>query len=288
LLIVFSPASMLLYERGNVDLIVFFICVLTILALDYSASMAAAILMFGAVVKMFPLFGLTIFLREPKRRSIAIILASIFFMVVYSFLTFESQRAAWNTTARGGDKSYGAFVFISRFNSYFQTAFPNLLSFDQWRLIFELGVLILILLTLILAIREEQPLLAFHERNLIAFRMAASIYIGTFMLGNNWDYRLAFLVLAIPQLSEWFQVTMKKYQRVAAGMMIGIALSCWYLFLKIDLPLIPFKDSSNRIFVLDEAINWLLVPGFTYLLVRSSPDWLKQPLQKMISVFGSG
>src|SRR6266540_3370006 len=32
LLIVFSPASMLLYERGNVDLIVFLICVLTILA----------------------------------------------------------------------------------------------------------------------------------------------------------------------------------------------------------------------------------------------------------------
>ena len=37
LLIVFSPASMLLYERGNVDLIIFFLCVATVLAADYSA-----------------------------------------------------------------------------------------------------------------------------------------------------------------------------------------------------------------------------------------------------------
>ncbi len=285
LLIVFSPASMLLYERGNVDLIVFLICVLTILALDYSTSMAAAILVFGAVVKMFPLFGLTIFLREPKRRSILILLASILFMVAYSSATFESQRAAWSTTARGGDKSYGAFVFISRFNSYFQTFSSNLFSFNQWRLIFELGVLVLISLAVILAIREEQPLLASHERNLTAFRMGASIYIGTFILGNNWDYRLAFLVLVIPQFSDWFQETTKRYQRVVVAMMIGVVLSCWYLFLKIDLPLIPFKDPSNRVFVLDEVINWLLVPGFAYLLVTSSPDWLKQPLQKTFSVF---
>ena len=37
LFVVFSPASMLLYERGNVDLIVFFLCVAIVLATDYSA-----------------------------------------------------------------------------------------------------------------------------------------------------------------------------------------------------------------------------------------------------------
>jgi hypothetical protein len=25
--------------------------------------------------------------------------------------------------------------------------------------------------------------------------MGASIYVGTFLLGNNWDYRLAFLMI---------------------------------------------------------------------------------------------
>lgn len=281
--IVFSPASMLLYERGNVDLVVFFICALVILASDYSPSVAAAGLTFGAIVKMFPIFGLIIFWREPKRRFILITIASLLFMTVYSLLTLESLRAAWASTIRSADKSYGAFVFISRFNSYFQAFFPKLLSFDQWRLLFEMVALALILVAMALGLREEQSLLALQERNLAAFRMGAAIYVGTFLLGNNFDYRLAFLAFVIPQLSEWFQTKIKRYQIVVISMMIGIVLSCWYLFLQLDLPLIPFKDPSNRIFVLDEVINWLLVPGFIYLLVASSPNWLKQPIQNMFS-----
>jgi hypothetical protein len=287
LLIVFSPAAMLLYERGNVDLIVFVICAVAVIALDCSTFVAAGILVFGAVVKMFPLFGLTIFLKEPKRRFILIIFSSVLFMIVYGLLTFKSELAAWNTTLRSSDRSYGTFVFIYRFYSYIQVTFPNLFSFDQWRLIFELCALGLIGLAVIFAFRERQPLWALHERNLAAFQMGASIYLGTFMLGNNWDYRLAFLVLVIPQLAEWSHVSIKKYQFIALGMMIGIVLSCWYLFLKIDLPVIPFKDPSNRSFVFDELINWLLVPGFTYLLVASSPEWLRQPLQNLLGVSNS-
>jgi hypothetical protein len=52
--------------------------------------------------------------------------------------------------------------------------------------------------------------------------------------------------------------------------------------LKFDLPFIPFKDAANRNFVIDEFINWLLVPGFTYLLVLSFPAWLKFDLQKLV------
>jgi len=44
------------------------------------------------------------------------------------------------------------------------------------------------------------------------------------------------------------------------------------------------KDPANRNFIVDEFINWLLVPGFTYLLVASFPLWLKQDLQK---IFGT-
>lgn len=284
LLIVFSPAAMLLYERGNVDLMVFVICVLTVVALDYSTLLATCVLWFGAVVKMFPVFGLTIFLRESKQRFIRIMIGSVLFITVYSLLTFQSQLAAWNTTLRSGDRSYGTFVFLSRFNSYIQESFPNLFSFDQWRLIFELCALGLIGFALFFALRERQPLAALHGRNLAAFQMGASIYIGTFMLGNNWDYRLAFLVLIIPQLAEWLNGTIKRYRIIAIGTLIGAVLSCWYLLLKIDLPLIPFKDPSNRNFVFDEIINWLLVPGFTYLLVVSSPEWLRQSLQKLLGV----
>src|SRR5512139_2686092 len=57
LLVLFSPASMLLYERANVDLIVFVICVLIVLAESHSAYVATLLIMFGSIVKLFPFFG---------------------------------------------------------------------------------------------------------------------------------------------------------------------------------------------------------------------------------------
>ena len=281
LLIIFSPAPMLLYERGNADLIVFFICAMAILATDHSAGWTVGLLIFGSIVKMFPFFGMTILLKEPKRKFIWLTAGSILFMLVYGSLTFKSQSAAWNTTMRGDGLSYGAFVFITRFNPYFQRYFPNLFSYDQWRLVFEVLAIILIIIAVIPAIRSVR-LPVVEDRNLAAFRMGASIYVGTFLLGNNWDYRLAFLVFVIPQLAQWVFFDEKRFRLISISVMIATLLACWSVLVPIDLPLFPLKDSVNRIFIVDEIVNWLLVPGFTYLLVASFPGWLKVDLQKII------
>jgi len=281
LLIVFSPASMLLYERGNADLFVFFII---ILATEYSANLTAGLIVFGAIVKMFPLFGITVLLKESKQKFWKLAIVSVLFMLIYGFLTFQSQSAAWNTTMRGDGASYGSFVLITRLGDYLQEILPGLFSSGQWEIFFEALALLLIGIAGFMAIRGSDGLVASHERNLAAFRMGASIYVGTFLLGNNWDYRLAFLVLVIPQLSQWFHLGNKKHRLIVVAVVVAVLISCWHFMLKIDLPFLSLKDPINRNFVFDEIINWLLVPGFTYLLVLSLPVWLKQDLQK---VFGS-
>ena len=281
LLIVFSPASMLLYERGNADLIVFFICVLIILAAGYSANLTMSLILFGAVVKMFPFFGMTVLLNEPKRRFYLLLAAGIIFMVVYSIMTIGSQSASWNTTMRGNGISYGAFVLITRFNYYAQFYLPDLLSYNQWTILFEVLALVLILLAVIPAVRDSKPLLSSSARNLAAFRMGASIYIGTFLLGNNWDYRLAFLIFVVPQLSEWFYLENRKHRDMAIGVMAAVILSCWHFVFLIDFQFIPFENEIDRMVVFDELINWLLLMGLSYFLVISAPDWLRQDLQKL-------
>ena len=283
LLIVFSPASMLLYERGNADLIVFFICAMTILATGYSANLTAALIVIGSIVKMFPLFGITVFLKEEKRKFWKLAIVSILFMIVYGLLTFKSQSAAWNTTMRGDGLSYGAFVFVTRFNYYFQLYIPNLFSYDQWRLLFEILAVVLIMGSVIPAVRGVH-LSASDDRNLAAFRMGATIYVGTFLLGNNWDYRLAFLIFVVPQLSQWFYSENKKQRYIAIGTMLAVILSCWHLVFLLDIPFIPFDNEIDRLVVVDELVNWLLLMGFAYLLAASIPVWLKQDLQK---IFGS-
>jgi len=284
LLVVFSPASMLLYERGNADLLVFFICAMIVLSTDYSANLTAGLIVFGAVVKMFPLFGIIVLLKEAKQVFWKLASASILFMVVYGLLTFQSQSAAWNTTMRGDGLSYGSFVFFTRLGGYMQELNPGMLSDGMWLIVFEVVALALILFAAIPAVRVSDSLGASYERNLAAFRMGAAIYVGTFLLGNNWDYRLAFLVFVIPQLSEWIFQNNQKWRLVAIATLVSIMLSCWNLLVRIDLPFIPLKDPANRIFIIDEFINWLLVPGFTYLLVASFPVWLKQDFQRVFGV----
>lgn len=285
LLVLFSPASMLLYERGNADLFVFFICAMIVLAAGYSANLTAVLIVFGAIVKMFPLLGITVLLRESRQRFWSLAAVCISFMVVYGLLTFQSQDAAWNTTMRGDGISYGSFVLVTRLGDYLRELLPGFLSIRGWEIVFEGLALVLILVAGFLAVRGPNALTALHERNLAAFRMGASIYVGTFLLGNNWDYRLAFLVLVIPQLSEWFMAGNKRHRAIAAGVVIAILISCWHFVLKIDLPFVPLKDPVNRNFIFDETVNWLLLPGFVYLLVASSPDWLRQDLQRF---FGRG
>ena len=144
LLIVFSPASMLLYERGNADLFVFIICAMIVLATDYSANLTTGLILFGAIVKMFPLFGVTVLLKESKRKFIWLTVSSVLFMIVYGLLTFQSQSAAWNTTMRGDGTSYGSFVFVTRLGDYLQEMLPGLFSIGQWEIFFEGLALILI------------------------------------------------------------------------------------------------------------------------------------------------
>jgi len=284
LLVIFSPAAMLLYERGNVDLIVFFLCAVIILAAEWSSYLTTGLILFGLIVKVFPLFGVTVLLRESKKRFILLGLVCLLFTLVYGYLTFKSQNIAWSNTMRGDGLSYGSFVIITKFDKYFQHVFPNLFSFGQWEMLFEALAIVLICLAGIRAVMERDSLDAAHEKNLAAFRMGASIYLGTFLLGNNWDYRLAFLVLVVPQLTQWFLHENMLYRWLAIGSLIAVLLSCWSLLLNIDLRVIPLKDPLNRIFLMDEFVNWLLVPGFSYLLIASAPAWLKDDLQKMIIV----
>ncbi|NWG35783.1 MAG: DUF2029 domain-containing protein [Chloroflexi bacterium] len=289
LLVLFSPASMLLYERGNADLFVFFICALIVLASGHSANWTAGLIVFGAIVKMYPLFGISVLFKETKKRFWRLAAACVLFVAIYGLLTFRSQSAAWNATMRGDGASYGSFVLVTRLGGYLQELLPGLLSVRGWEIVFEGAALGLILGAGVLAVRDPNVLTALHERNLAAFRMGASIYAGTFLLGNNWDYRLAFLVFTIPQLAEWLCLKNRKQQAIVMVVIVASLLSSWHFMLKFDLPFIPLKNPVNRNFVIDESINWLLLPGFVYLLSASFPAWLRQDLQKLFGkVAGKG
>ncbi|MCK7482108.1 MAG: hypothetical protein M0C28_36875 [Candidatus Moduliflexus flocculans] len=110
------------------------------------------------------------------------------------------------------------------------------------------------------------------RRDLAAFRMGASTYAGTFLLGNNWDYRLAFPDFCDPlNFPRWFYLENKRHRYIAIGVMIAVILSCWHFVFLIDVPFIPFENEMDGIVIFDELINWLLLMGFSYLPAASFP-----------------
>jgi hypothetical protein len=283
LLVLFSPASMLLYERGNVDLIVFVVCVMIVLASGYSAYLAAILIMFGGIMKLFPILGLSVLLRESKKKFLWLAAASTFVVTAYMIATWDSVQASWNLTMRGDGISYGTDVFVDRYADAITQMFSQWLTSHRIDLLLGYGPLALALLALlvvvILAFRNTQQPETLTERNFAAFRMGASIYIGTFLLGNNWDYRLAFLVLVVPQLMEWIRTSNKTYRRTAWLSMVLVLLSCWHFWI-VEIPLISIfnsvDDSRKFWIILDEVFNWMLFASLAYMLLASTPQWLKE------------
>jgi hypothetical protein len=276
LFVVFSPASMLLYERGNVDLIIFVICVIIVIASDYKPSLTALLLVFGAMVKLFPFFGVSVLLRESKSTFLKYFLGCFMATLAYMYLTIDSMRVAWNSTMRGDELSYGTDVLAARWSdqiSLFLARWFSAPVIEQLKDYVPLMLALMLIGLLSLSALREKTVPVASERNLAAFRMGASIYVGTFLLGNNWDYRLAFLILVIPQLIEWSEYSDKSSGFMARATMVLVIISCWHFMVWFAPSLVGIREI---LFVMDEIANWMLFAGFGYLLFASTPGWVKE------------
>jgi hypothetical protein len=293
LFILFSPASMLLYERGNVDLFVFFVCAMAVVATSYSAYIATGLILFAAIMKLFPILGLSALLKEPKKKFLWLSGFSVLVLVIYMLATWSSVQASWNTTMRGDGLSYGTDVFVDRYSEAIRRVFSYLFPsgfIDPMLQYAPLVVALLLLLAVIvLAFRNPEQMGTLTERNFAAFRMGAAIYVGTFLLGNNWDYRLAFLVILVPQLVEWMRSSQKSIQLTSWLSFLLILLSCWHLRI-VEIPMNPIfntvHDSRKFWIILDEIFNWLLFASLAYLLFASTPEWVKELPRNILSKVG--
>lgn len=288
LFVTFSPAAMLLYERANVDLILFFVCAMIVVAESYSSYGATMLIMLGSIMKMYPFFGVTVLWKESRNKFWSLLAASLGALVLYMVATLASIEAAWNSTMRGDDLSYGTNILVTRYGikigKFLSQWFSPLQV--QWLLAYGMLIIALIILLVIfmLALQKQSQPIILSERNLAAFRMGASIYVGTFLLGNNWDYRLAFLVFLVPQLVEWMGSNQTVYRRLSWSAMLLVLASCWYMWIS-AIPVRSFlnADIARRFWiVVDELFNWLLFANLAYLLITCAPDWLKEQFGSLV------
>lgn len=273
-LIVLSPSIVLGIERGNIELIIFFILSVALL-INYSSSIKALpLFLFASILKIYPVFTFAYLLKENKKRFWILFLSACSIFIVYALLTLPDLKQVYLTSPKMAKSSHGLNVL------WMGLTHPRVLNLQisndviMTVKIFSYILLVTVFIgALLFSFRTYNSNQYKHGQYIDAFRVGASIYIGCFLLGNNFDYRFTFLIFVIPQLVSWLYTNNNKYSAVPLITICAIIFSCWHYTIK--------RFTGVKLgFVLEEMSNWILLSGLLYLFLASLPDWFNDYLRR--------
>lgn len=286
-LILCSPSVMLGVERANNDLIIFILLAIALLlirsALLIKRLIAYLVIVFAACLKLYPLFGLLITVKEGKRHFLLInsFLAGLF--GIYLVSQFENIKQVNAATPQVNYWSYGFKIMfhilwsdvvkvlerlgVDKKELYGWLPDTGLWQFLSLKKLFVLAIALTGLFVIGIILKRFRPFslsVSSKPELLDAFRIGASVYIGTFLLANSWAYRLTFLIFTIPQLLVWQQANqpLTTASRLA---LLGIVLTMWLKTLSF----------GGWIVYIDQTVNWLLFGYYLYAVILTLPDWVK-------------
>lgn len=182
LLLSLSSAILLGFERGNNDLMVF---ILVATACFASRFLAIVLVIFSGLLKVFPLVAGIMFLDQW--RSFAIFLIAAALAATYLLPELHQIRAGVPQMA---GMSYGS-------GSLSEAA--AIVGLDIPAFIFSVVLVVIALVFHVVfyspATFGLSPRFSTEQR---LFLSGSTIFLGTFLLSSNFDYRLVFLILCLP------------------------------------------------------------------------------------------
>jgi len=275
-----SPAVMFAVERANMDLLIFSGLALAAIvwrrggAIAQYAAVGLVLLM--AVAKLYPAVALLAFLPARRRDTAAVAGAALLVFGAYVVATRDDIAAISRTATQGQYYSYGARILLGR-------VYHGVVG-DEWggnRALAQGLVLLAVILlgvALWLVVGRGRPTglrrrahssprapgsAPMHETaDLIAFRMGALVYVGTFLFGNSFDYRLVFLLLVLPQLLRW-PAPREAAEALANPPRATVAVVLLELWI---------GTLSEQLRLWDEVVSWTLAGMLLVLLARSTPS----------------
>jgi len=180
ILLIFSSSSLLGIERGNNDLIIFSIVYFSVYLLPlYSFTF----LSLATFLKIYPLALILTFIDKKK--------ISFFFAIIGIFaiyLNIEELKYIIVNTPKSAGLSYGSASISKGFLKLFSINISDYFI----SLIFIISILIFYR---IFKNKIQVNIEKIDEKIITSFLYGGLIYVGTFFLSKNFDYRLIFLIL---------------------------------------------------------------------------------------------
>jgi len=264
---VISPAAILCVERANNDLLMFFLLAGSVAAIKNRAKMSVALILLGCYLKLYPIFGFVVLLRNNRQNFIKYSLITIGLAIVYACITFSDILMVSETTPRETFNSYGLNVFWMQVTNNY----PGLGIYTKMLSYFV--VLLLMLYACFAMRRNELPSIDNDTPYLDSFRVGSAIYLGTFLIGNNFDYRLIFLIFTIPQLLWWSKSNSRSVAIISITALVSLYISLWYFQI---MRIVDYITNGCFLsFLLDELSHWVVFGCLLYLFMLSMPKWVK-------------
>ena len=252
----FSPPTLFALERGNLDV---FLATLMIAAGCFGAAMAFSLVVYGTMLKYYPLGAAAILLSDRRRASVLWLIALA--IVVGAFLL--SPIANFQVTQTVNQQNFRS--------SYGWAVFPDMLDFllNPYGIHVH-GILIgmslaataLILLGgTIFALVHRRPAAPLAPSVHSWLQASLGTYITCFLLGYSYEYRFILLLPAIPALLV--AVSQKGWRNWEGMTVIAMIAAFW----------LTWDYRHIRTMAIEGLFCWALFGLSVPLLVWSLPEW---------------
>jgi hypothetical protein len=264
--LLFSPAVLLCVERGNSDLAVFALTAAAVALVNRAwpawRLTGAAALSLAVVLKLYPACGLLLALRARPRVAAGWLIGGSIAVVGYAWWIRHDLGLIAAGTQQDPTLAYGLAVVRLLTAEYIGPAAASWAAAAAGALVLAAAVG-----GWWQSPAEDDPPRA-DAQALDAMRVGAGVYVGTFLVGMSFDYRLIFLLLAVPQLARWAPTPFRRGGRggvrgdvrgwVAVVALAAALMAVWRV--GVDLPVLA---------------HWGLAVSLAWLLGASLPAWLR-------------
>lgn len=262
----FSPVVWLGVERANNDLPVFSLVAIGAWLVTRHPRWAIGCLWSACVLKLFPIFALPGHCTSGPRRTLRLAGLTVVLFALWLWWTRADLALIRASTYHWNRIGYGIDQITTSLAGRGLPALPLLLA--------SIGMLLAAVL-LGLRWRARRWLgSAPSPAALAAFRCGAGVHVGTFCLGSNFDYRLVFLLLTLPQLAHWTQYGSVHSRRWSWSLVVVTLALLWSMTWRSWLE--PWFGEGPGL-ILDEVCSWWLVLGLSVTLVLTLPDSMVPP-----------
>jgi hypothetical protein len=264
-----SPSVMFALERGNMDVVLFLLVTLAVLIwrrFPVPAGVVSPILvLLAASAKLYPVVALPAFVLTRSRLASRTAVACLVLFAIYCVYSFRDIVHVADIATQGQEFSYGARILPAHI--YHQ------IGADRWA---GPAVVKQALAALPLAVLAAFIVFVVRTRlgshsgatddgpaataSLLALHIGALIYLGTFVAANNFDYRLVFLLLVLPQLTTWARDGAHRLSALAAMNLVAIV------------GLLYIGALSQQLHLWDELASWAVAGLLTALLTATWPS----------------